>query len=1084
MTRDNLHRRRATRETVTSFVVEASAGTGKTSTLVRRILRLVMQEGPEGAPLKLSEIAAITFTEKAAGEMKIRLRQKFEAFAGRAGTAVRAQTALRDLDGAAISTFHAFATALLKERPFEANLDPRFTTLDESQSDLFFREVWEPWLKRAIEERDPPLERALRSGISLATVGGLAETLRKHQYDVRRLNLEPPLPEEVMCRSLEALRAEGDKLVRLTLNPQDKLAIKLTEAVEWLRTPGSDAGPSLGGNCGAAANWEGGAESRNLVRDFLVRAKAFKELRDAWPLQVMLHELIQWLTQRFLPEWENRKRREGLLDFEDLLYGARELLVNHPSVRREFCGRFKALLVDEFQDTDAVQLDLVLLLSSSDADAADPSRLQPGPGRLFIVGDPKQSIYRFRGADIETYNSVVKEAGENLRRLQVLELTRNYRSVPSILRFVDSAFQDVMKAPQEGEYQSDYLAFGGAGHRSAMAAGPAVHILAERDAEGGFSGLGRDFARIEAARVAKLIAQMRGSRDWPVEGSSSRGSGGPSYGDIAILLPVLTRANFLEDALTDVGIPFVLEGGKYYYARSEVSSAITVLLAIANPNDSVALYGALRSIFFGLSDEDLLRARMKGLPLDYRAAAPEASPLCHPYRVLSELHDRRHARSASETLELLFKQTGAREVLASHGFQSLANLAKLTRTLRTLQEGRTFSKVVEMLQAMDEEAFAEQESRLMEERSDAVRIMSIHRAKGLDFRIVIAAGLGMERRARSESFLSEPHGCRAFGLKVSYEGKSISTPGWDSLREECRKREDAELIRLLYVALTRARDHLVISAHTPGGKSGKVDLARTRLEPLSGVLLDRTLEEKGLARFIDGAALDQTEPRRKEATGGAKTDWVLVYRQECDELARVLSEGGAVDEGWLAAEEEEKGPRDETDGGRLDAGALPSRAIRLGVAFHAAMEELDFDSSVEEAARLAAPFATRHNLDSASELQLAAMIKATLSSELVERARAARGRGKRILRELPLVQPAGDAVAVEERKIDLLFEEDGGWVLVDYKTDHVPPDSAILAARYRDQVCEYREALVSLGIRVSSAYLLLARTGTQIQIGV
>ena len=1077
MTGDNLHRRRATRETESSFVVEASAGTGKTSTLVKRILRLVLQGGPDGAPLKMSEIAAITFTEKAAGEMKIRLRQKFEAFARRAGTAVRAQTAIRDLDGAAISTFHAFATALLKERPFEANLDPHFTTLDESQSDLFFREVWEPWLKRAIEERDPPLERALRSGITLDTVRELAATLRKHQHDVRRMKLEPPLSGDAMDRKWEDLRADGDELAHLIRNSQDKLAIKLSEALEWLQHPDSGDGPSLGGNCGIKTNWDGGAESVSLVRGFLVRAKAFKELRDSWPLQVRLHDLLQWLMQDFLPEWENRKRREGLLDFDDLLYAARGLLVSCPSVRREFHGRFKALLVDEFQDTDAVQLNLVLLLSSLKPDTGDPARLEPGPGRLFIVGDPKQSIYRFRGADIETYNSVVKEAREGRRQLQVLELTRNYRSVPSILRFVDDAFQEVMKAPEEGEYQSNYLAFGGAGHRSAGTAAPAVHILAERDEEGSIRGSGRDFVRTEASRIAKLVGQMRASGDWAVEGSSGRASGGPTYGDIAILLPVLTKANFLEDALTEAGIPFVLEGGKYYYARSEVSSAITVLLAIANPNDSVALYGSLRSIFFGLSDEDLFRARMDGHPLDFRAAVPDASPLCYPYRVLHELHERRHARSASETLELLLNRTGAREVLAARGFQSLANLAKLTRTLRSLQKGRMFSKVVEMLQAMDEEAFAEQESRLMEERSDAVRIMSIHKAKGLDFRIVIVAGLGMERRARSESFLSDPHGCKAFGLRVSCEGKSISTPGWDDLKEECKKREDAELVRLLYVALTRARDHLVISAHAAGGKTGKTDFARTRLEPLAGALLDRTLEEQSKARFIDGAALDRMKPRRKEPVRSAMPDWAVLYRQECEDLERVLSKAGAVGEDRFAGLAEREETRDETDAGRLDAGMTGSRAVRLGIAFHEAMEELDFGAPVERAGRLAAPFAARHNLDNAGEQQLAAMIKATLSSGLIERARAARARGKRILRELPLVQPAGAAIAVEERKIDLLFEEDGGWVLVDYKTDHVPQESAVLAARYHNQIREYRDALVLLGIRVSSAYLLLARTG-------
>jgi ATP-dependent helicase/nuclease subunit A len=1082
MTGDNLHRRRATREAGASFVVEASAGTGKTSTLVRRILRLVLKEGPWGLPLRMSEIAAITFTEKAAGEMKVRLRQRFESFARRSATADCAQAALRELDAATISTFHAFATALLKERPFEANLDPYFTTLDESQSDLFFREVWEPWLKKAIEERNPALESALRAGISLSTVRQLAETLRQHQHDIRRLRLVPPHTAETIKRKADALLAEGDELARLILKPQDKLAVKLMAALEWLRDPHSSAQPSPGGNVGARDNWEGGTNSVDRARDFLSRAKELKELTEASPLQVRLDELLRWLINGFLPEWQKRKHSEGLLDFDDLLYTARDLLATCPSVRREFQNRFKAVLVDEFQDTDAVQLELVLLISSSDPDTGDPARLKPEPGRLFIVGDPKQSIYRFRGADIETYNSIVNEARRGRQQLEVLELTRNFRSVPSILRFVDDAFQGVMRAPEDGSYQSDYLAFGGASHRRAGIVNPAVHILAERDGAGGIIGLGRDFVRAEAARIANLVGQMKGSKEWPVEESSAKDSCGPTYGDIAILLPVLTRASLLEDALTEAGIPFVLEGGKYYYARSEVSSAVTVLVAIANPNDQVALYGALRSIFFGLSDEDLLRARMDSLTLDYRIAVPDSSPLCYPYRVLNELHERRHGRSASETLELLFKQTGAREVLAARGLQSLANLAKLTRTLRSLQEGRTFSKVIEMIQAMDEEAFAEQESRLMEERSDAVRILSIHKAKGLDFRIVVAAGLGMERRARTDSFLSDPHGCGAFGLKVSCAGKGVSTPGWDDLKAEARKREDAELVRLLYVALTRARDHLVISAHTAGGRSGEADFARTRLEPLSGILMDSTLEERGVTRFIDTAGLEGTKPPHKGRLRAGKSDWVRVYRQECDELDQVLSKGrAAIGTSFpAAADTPEDAP--ERDATSLEAGTAGSRAIRLGIAFHAAMEELDLRASLEDAARLAAPFAARHNLDDGAVRQLTAMIQTTLSSGLIERARAAGGRGKRILRELPLVQPGGAAAAVEERKIDLLFEEDDGWVLVDYKTDQVPADSAVLLTRYGSQIREYRDALVSLGIPIRSAYLLLARTGAQIAV--
>ena len=220
----------------------------------------------------------------------------------------------------------------------------------------------------------------------------------------------------------------------------------------------------------------------------------------------------------------------------------------------------------------------------------------------------------------------------------------------------------------------------------------------------------------------------------------------------------------------------MLEGGKFYYARSEVSSAITVLRAVANPNDGVALYGSLRSIFFGLSDEDMLRAHIEGLSLDYREMVPGESPLYRPFEILRDLHRHRHDRRASETFEILLQKTGAREVLAVRGFQSLANLNKMGRTLRALQGDATFSQVVDLLGMMDEEGLAESESRLMEERSNAVRIMTIHKSKGLDFPIVFVAALGLKKMARSKSLLADPRKRKIFALNVGPMDSGFRTP--------------------------------------------------------------------------------------------------------------------------------------------------------------------------------------------------------------------------------------------------------------------------------------------------------------------
>ncbi|NWG12697.1 MAG: UvrD-helicase domain-containing protein, partial [Acidobacteria bacterium] len=974
---DSRERSRAVTEVQSSLIVEASAGTGKTSALVDRILHLVLDAGPDGTPLRMSEIAAITYTEKAAGEMKIRLRQRFEQEAESPGErGERARYALRDLEGAAISTFHSFAVSLLKERPVEAGLDPRFTTLDESQGDLLFQEIWEPWIYQAVLERHPALESALRAGLGLDRIREFAQVLRRHAYAVRKLQLPSPPKPEVLHGAIRRCLEDARALERLILNPGDKLATKLVMAMEWLGSPDPAVDfPTGFRRCGAAANWSGGSASVERVRALLDGAERLRRQARESPLQWLIDRLLRWLMDGFLAEWEAGKRRRALLDFDDQLQEARKLLVGSTAARRDFRRRFRAVLVDEFQDTDAVQLDLVLLLSSGGDSVDDPQRLTPEAGRLFIVGDPKQSIYRFRGADIESYLDAVARygTGGNLRRL---ELTKNFRSVPSILRFVDRAFSGLMKASEDGRYQPDYLAFGGAVARTGEPDPPSVHILADRDAGGRVAGSGRDFLNAEAARVARLIREMHDGGGWMVEEAAAGGPGAvparrkPRYGDIAVLMPVLTRAYVLEDALAEAGIPFVLEGGKFYYARSEVSSAIAALVAVANPNDTVALYAALRSIFFGLSDEDLLRAKVEGRRLDYRQEVPGSSPLSGPFRVLRELHERRHERAPSETYELLTANTGAREVLATRGLQSLANLAKLARTIRSLQSGRTFSQVVALLDAMDEEGAAEQESRLLEERSDSVRVLSVHKAKGLDFPIVIVAGMGRPRRGSREDFLADAHQTGTFGLKVKCLDQQIATPGWDVLEEGNKKREYAELVRLLYVALTRARDYLVISAHNHGDRAEAARFKGTRLEPLSGLLADPELESEGWVKFVDVAALDRAAlPAPVRPKAPSQRALKKAYQDERAALEAALAKGA----GALAPPE-----------GEQDPGGARSRAVRMGVAFHEAMESLDF-SGPAGIARIVSECGARHGLDAQAVAGLRRMIETTAGSELIER---------------------------------------------------------------------------------------------------
>ena len=1092
-------RRRAVEETNRSFVVDASAGTGKTRTLLDRILHLVLESGPDGPPVRLSRFCAITFTEKAAGEMKVRLRQELEKklldARTPAGHLERIREALGDLETAAISTFHSFAVSLLKERPIEAELDPRFTALDDIRSELFFCEVWEPWINRVLTERHPVLEKALRNGFRFQNLVSLAKALRQNWLNIRERTCDPPLSEEQLQEEVESRLRQGGELFQNVINPEDKLADCLENALAWLLHPSEDGNElSKPGNVGSAKNWKGGKETVRVTQQFLREVVEFQNRHKDLPKQRLFHEVVCWIKDDFiLHEWEKRKRDGGLLDFDDQLRLARDLLLKNRTVRRDFQQQYRTLLVDEFQDTDSVQWEIVLLLSSANIGETDLAKLKPEPGRLFIVGDPKQSIYRFRSADIETYLGIVEPDRLKSLGLDRLELTTNFRSVPSIIRFVDAAFENAMKPAEEAcRYQPPYLAFGNHGYREVESQTPAVHLLGDVNGESDEGRKTREIVENEAGRIARLILEMNGSKDWQVQDPGEISGDGwrePQYGDITVLLPVLTHVHVLEEKFRDLGIPYVLEGGKFYYARSEVSSALLVLRAIANPNDSVALYGSLRSIFFGLSDEDLLRAHIDGLPLDYRKEVPRDSPLCRPFEILCDLHRRRHDRRASETFEILLQKTGAREVLAARGFQSLANLNKLGRMLRAFQSDTTFSQVIDLLGAVDEEGLAESESRLMEERSNAVRVMTIHKAKGLDFPIVFAAAFGLGTVSRSKDVLVDRAEKRIFAIKVGSKDSGLKTSRWKELADEEKKRENAELVRLLYVAVTRARDHLILSTHTAGSRKPEgfeyyaPKTEGTRLHPLDSFLADCYSGKNGLAHLMDGASLDAKTGTAQKTHPPVAMDWESIALRDYGELRALLANTPASAN--LKAAGQAVGATDEEDHSREDRmpEAAANRSIRLGVAFHEAMERVDLFAS-NGLANLAREVATRNCLDPGSIRLLEAMMRVSLSSELLQQARAAVGCNRRVFRELPFVRPL-DSAAIEEGKIDLLFEGEEGWVLVDYKTDWVSEKGGDIEAFFRNkyaaQMRAYADALRTRSISIVAAYLLLARTGTAVR---
>ena len=405
-------RDRVVRDFDTTILLEAGAGTGKTTVLVARIVALV-----RSGATTLDRIVAITFTDKAAGELKLRVRDELEeAVASASGEERdRLARAVTDLERANLSTIHSFAGALLKERPFEAGVDPGFTVAADIAGERSFDEAWERWLSERIAAGEPVLVRALHLGLNLEALREAASAMVKERdllgKKVRRTPFEPTALLDGIKAALRVLKPKK----RQCQDEDDGAFCSITDLEEFAERAARLDGPALESflrtlylkpTRGSKGSWKP-AEACAEVKEVLAGLKAAKE---SW--QAASDADVAWslrdLLRGFLDEYEEEKRARGLIDYQDLLLRARDVLTKFQSVRRYLQARFDRILVDEFQDTDPLQSEIAILLAEDPASppAADWSGVRLLPGKLFIVGDPKQSIYRFRRADIAIYNRV------------------------------------------------------------------------------------------------------------------------------------------------------------------------------------------------------------------------------------------------------------------------------------------------------------------------------------------------------------------------------------------------------------------------------------------------------------------------------------------------------------------------------------------------------------------------------------------------------------------------------------------------------------------------------------------------------
>jgi ATP-dependent exoDNAse (exonuclease V) beta subunit len=828
-----------------TLVVEAAAGTGKTTELVKRILRILATGRAD-----VQNIVAVTFTEKAAGELKLRLRQALERARASADGTIKTNldNALTRLEEAHVNTIHGFCAELLRERPVEARVDPLFRVLTEGQSQRLFDEAFAGWIQTQLADPAEGVRRALRRSV----FGGFnrapgarddspIDRLRRAAWELAdwrdftaAWTRRPFEREGAIDRLVDELHAFSE----LTDHPsyaKDYLfldtapARHLSQEIAIFRdTPDYDGWEARFVDLSRDRNFSKARHGRGPgYRHGVTRARvieAFEGLRahlDQFRMDADadLAALLQQELAGAVAGYEELKTRTGALDFLDLLLKARDLLKGTEVVRRGFQSRFTHIFVDEFQDTDPLQAEILLLLASSDAAETNWRAVTPIPGRLFIVGDPKQSIYRFRRADVGIYREVCERlvAGG----AKAVHLTTSFRSVPQIQACINAAFEPVMNG-DTFTLQASYVPL--SPDRPDVRTQPSVVVLPVPEPYGQRSVSAISIEKSLPDAVGAFVEWVLNESTWRV---TERAGDDPVPVESKHICILFRRfLSFGGDvtepyvrALEARGVRHVLVGGKTFHDREEVETIRAALAAIEWPDDELSVFATLHGALFAIGDEELLEWRQRwGTFHPFRIPEAATETVVSALRVLQRLHRRRNYVPVAETIQQLLSETRAHVglVLRPAGEQALANVLHVAELARQYEAagGISFRGFVDELRIAADGA-SSGEAPILEEGSDGVRMMTVHKAKGLEFPIVILADLTCKlARPEAGRWIDRENGMCA--LKLG---------GWAPIdlllhdpEEAARDKTEAE--RLAYVAATRARDVLVIPAIGDGPYEG------------------------------------------------------------------------------------------------------------------------------------------------------------------------------------------------------------------------------------------------------------------------
>jgi len=1041
--------------------IEASAGCGKTTRIVDEVM-----EGLKAGDFQVDNMVVITYTRDAAAELRARVMDRMRHELQKGTTELKAQW--ENLGNARISTIHSFCESLLKERPLEAGIDPGFTIMEQEEAEAFAEQAYSRWIEAVMEDKDARKHLALLAvehGVPLyrdpnnsfrndAAFWTVTEKYLNH----RELALCMPTPPE---NDIETLRSEFFRWADQQAEKCKNVPMLHDIIADYIRTLRQ----------AACNNGDAGYLSAIQKNKCLLRTnggKDWKGFRDEWkercaahiakatyaayyPQIEALYGAANELLPQFVAHYRKAMQQAGVLDFTEILIKTRELLAQNRDIRTYFKQKFQFFLVDEFQDTDPIQAEILFFLCEQDEQyASDWKDVKLAQGKIFAVGDPKQSIFGFRRADIEIYREVMQRIVTSEGASGTLgSLDHNYRCGPAIIEWVNDFFRKRLICPEGEAYQADYSELtAGKEHESA------VQILQpDLDDEQAVAVEAQTVGparQMEAAMTASWIAQhCREEKKF-------------RYSDVMLLFRKNRNVETTADHLEEAGIPYEVVGGQTFFGRQEVLDIANLLATIADPTDSARLLAVLKGPFFSLSDAQLFDWRMSngGRYFDYRSDLKDDE---HAVAVaLSELKSLHEEAIRDNTLahRIVQRLVEQKDLLASwkagyRGTRRMRNVIKTIEYLKTLRH-LPFCDAAWKLLANTESEVKMGDFSPHGTQADAVRLMTIHKSKGLQSPVVYLADGTSQNTQDSSTYVDNTHHTLTYSLPSKMLGAVglKKLPLADAALKRDRLRDGAEAERLRYVAATRAQEQLLIN-HVPFKTQGSV-FARLFTDTA-----DEALVEKVPIRDLQNQPAVSLSVLSATITGESCESAFDRIRKSRQATIKELSQPSLrVARPSDITRPATSGPMNVTvlfDPTELQYVVKGTRATQVGTMVHQLLQHEPDD--VELAAQRIIE-AEHSNIAPNVLIERYNRIRTNVAPLLED--------AQRVFKEVPIKFTAEDGQCFDGI-IDLLVQASNGkWILVDYKTVHIEDGQAEHVRQvYEKQLNAYEEGLKQVGIVLS-----------------